>query len=90
MTESSNATDKLGYITSWHGSTAREDLLLSVCKTTKELELSWKKWRGVETDGAPGVVEKKVGLMGRIGREMDKQISEFYMELHWVVRQQLL
>jgi hypothetical protein len=44
----------------------------------------------VETDGAPGVVEKKVGLMGRIGREMDKQISEFYMELHWVVRQQLL
>jgi hypothetical protein len=32
----------------------------------KELELPWTKIKGVKTDGAPSVTEKKTGLMGRI------------------------
>jgi hypothetical protein len=33
---------------------------------------------------------KKIGLRGRIGREMDKQKSEFCMELHCIIHQQVL
>jgi hypothetical protein len=33
----------------------------------------------VETGGAPSMPGKKIGLRGRIRREMDKQNSEFYM-----------
>jgi hypothetical protein len=31
----------------------------------------------VKTDGVPGIIEKKVGLMGRIGREINKKNPNF-------------
>jgi hypothetical protein len=45
----------------------------------KDLELPWTKLEGVITDGAPSMVGKKTGLMGRIRREMGKQNPKFYM-----------
>jgi hypothetical protein len=53
----------------------------------KELELPWTKLKGVTTDGAPCLIVKKTGLMGRIMREMDKENPRFYMELHCIVHQ---
>jgi hypothetical protein len=38
----------------------------------KELELPETQLKGVATEGAPGMIGKKTGLMGRIRREMDK------------------
>jgi hypothetical protein len=49
----------------------------------KELEPPWAKLKG-----APSMIGKKAGFMGRVGLEMDKQIVMFYMELHCVIHQQ--
>jgi hypothetical protein len=56
----------------------------------KELHLSWTKVKGVTTDGAPSMTGMKTGPLGRIRREMDKQNTEFYMELHCIIHQQSL
>jgi hypothetical protein len=56
----------------------------------KDLELPWTKLKEVTTDGAPNMIGKKTGLMGRIRQEMDKQNPEFYIEFHCVIHQQSL
>jgi hypothetical protein len=56
----------------------------------KELELPWTKITGVATDGAPGMIGKKTGLMGTIRREMDKKNPELNMDLHRIIHQQSL
>jgi hypothetical protein len=47
----------------------------------KELELPSTKLKVVTTNGAPSMIGKKTGSMGRIRREVDKQDHEFYMGL---------
>jgi hypothetical protein len=56
----------------------------------KELELPGQNLRGVTTDGAPSMIGKKIGLMGRIRQELDKRNTKFYMELHSIIYQQSL
>jgi hypothetical protein len=75
---------ELASLESLHVTTTGEDFL-SVCEAMKELDLPWTKVRGVTTDGAPSMIGKKTGLMGRIRREMDKQNPEFYMKLHCII-----
>jgi hypothetical protein len=36
------------------------------------------------------MIGNETGLMGRIKREMDKENTEFYMELHCIIHQQSL
>jgi hypothetical protein len=38
----------------------------------KELDLPWTEPKVVTTDGAPSVIGKKTGSMGRLRGEMDK------------------
>jgi hypothetical protein len=80
ITESFEMDEKLATLKSIRSSATREDLFLNVCETIKELELSWKK----------GKTGRRTGLMDRIGREMGTQNSELYLELYFVIQQQLL
>jgi hypothetical protein len=65
----------------WHNK--REDL----CETMKELELPCKILKEVRKDGTPSMIGKKIGLMGRIRQEMNKQSPQFYMKLHCIIYQ---
>jgi hypothetical protein len=76
-------------VESLHGPTASEDLFLNACETIKELELPWTKLKRVKI-GTSSVIGRKTDLMGRFRREMDKQNTKFYMELHCIIHQQLL
>jgi len=44
----------------------------------------------VITDGVSGMTEKKIGLVGRIRQEMDRQNPIYYMEPHCIIPQQPL
>jgi hypothetical protein len=51
-----------------------------VCETVKDLEVPWTKVNGVTPNGTPSMTGNKIGLMGRIRREVEKKKSQFFQE----------
>jgi hypothetical protein len=56
-------------------------------RNLEKLELHWTKLKKVKPDGILNMTGRKIGLMGRIIREMDRQNTDFWMELLYIIKE---
>jgi hypothetical protein len=82
--------EELGGLCSMKGATTGEDLFLKVQETLASLELSWEKLKSVTTDGERNMCGSKIGVVGRICKEVMQVGSESRMVFHCIIHQETL
>lgn len=68
-------SEELAALQSLKGTTTGEDIFGKACQTMEELGLDWSKLVSITTDGAPSMVGTSRGLIGRMNREMEEEVS---------------
>jgi hypothetical protein len=81
---------EVGGLCSLKGAATGEDLCLKLQETLASLKLSWEKLKSVTTDGGRNKCGSKIGVVGRICKEVMQVGSEIPMVFHCVIHQEAL
>uniref|UniRef100_A0A2S2NUF0 General transcription factor II-I repeat domain-containing protein 2B n=1 Tax=Schizaphis graminum TaxID=13262 RepID=A0A2S2NUF0_SCHGA len=85
-----NITEELASLESISGTTKGADIFEKVNFCIENLGLTWEKLCSITTDGAPNMVERNTGLVGRIAQLTTSKMIETPIFLHCIIHQQFL
>ncbi|CAI6372756.1 unnamed protein product [Macrosiphum euphorbiae] len=85
-----NITEELASLESISGTTKGADIFEKVNCCIENLGLTWEKLCSITTDGAPNMVGRNTGLVGRIAELTTSKMIETPIFLHCIIHQQSL
>lgn len=85
-----NITEELASLESISGTTTGADIFEKVNSCITNLGLTWEKLCSITTDGAPNMVGRNTGLIGRIAELTTSKMVETPIFLHCIIHQQSL
>ncbi|XP_025203824.1 general transcription factor II-I repeat domain-containing protein 2B-like [Melanaphis sacchari] len=85
-----NITEELASLESISGTTTGADIFEKVNSCLTNLGLTWEKLCSITTDGAPNMVGRNTGLIGRITEFTTSKMFETPIFLHCIIHQQSL
>ncbi|KAM9781380.1 general transcription factor II-I repeat domain-containing protein 2-like [Syngnathus typhle] len=73
-----------------HGQTTAQEIFHQLCDAIENAGLSWKRFVGITTDGAPSMTGRKNGLVALVKKKLEEESVEEAIALHCIIHQQAL
>ncbi|KAF1388875.1 hypothetical protein PFLUV_G00067390 [Perca fluviatilis] len=73
-----------------NGHTTAQEIFQQLCDAIENAGLSWKRFVGITTDGAPSMTGRKNGLVALVQKKLEEEGVEESIALHCIIHQQAL